>query len=248
MKIYILGGGNMGTAMAYGLKNSGFDVIIVGRDKAKLADLKEAGFSVELYGDVFDIKDKNIILAVKPYALQSVSNLLKGDAKVCISVLARTDLKLLKTHIKAQNYAVCLPNIAAKFNSSITPFMSEGDTFLISQILNGFGSSVKLETKNELDAASVLAGCAPAYLAIVAEALSNAGVLEGLKKDDANILVNGLFNGFSKLLASLHPALIKEAVCSPGGTTIEGVAQLEKYAIRSAFIEAVKASTKKQRS
>lgn len=248
MKIYILGGGNMGTAMAYGLKNSGFDVVIVCRDKTKLLNLKEAGFGLEIYGDSYDIEGKNIILAVKPYALQNVSNLLKGDAKVCISVLARTGLEALKSSIKSKNYAICLPNIAAKHGSSITPFMSDGDAFLITQILNGFGSSVKLETKNELDAASVLAGCAPAYLAIVAEALSNAGVLEGLKKDDANSLVSGLFDGFSKLLANSHPALIKEAVCSPGGTTIEGVAKLEKYAIRNAFFEAVKASTKKQRS
>ncbi|EAI4415207.1 pyrroline-5-carboxylate reductase [Campylobacter fetus] len=248
MKIYILGGGNMGTAMAYGLKNSGFDVIIVCRDKEKLANFKKIGFCAEIYGKSYDIKDKNIILAVKPYALSSVSNLLSGEAKVCISVLARTGIEMLNSSIKAKNYAVCLPNIAAKFNSSVTPFISDGDDNTIVEILNGFGKCVKLETKNELDAASVLAGCAPAYLALVAEALSNAGVLEGLKKDDANFLVNGLFDGFAKLLKSSHPALIKESVCSPAGTTIEGVAKLEECGVRHAFLQAVKASAKKQRS
>ncbi len=133
-----------------------------------------------------------------------------------------------------------MPNIAAKFNFSVTPFISDGDDNTIVEILNGFGKCVKLETKNELDAASVLAGCAPAYLALVAEALSNAGVLEGLKKDDANFLVNGLFDGFAKLLKSSHPALIKESVCSPAGTTIEGVAKLEECGVRHAFLQAVK--------
>lgn len=247
MKVYILGGGNMGQAMAYGLKNSGFEVVIVSRNEEKLANLK-AEFSLEVYGSSYDIDEKNIILAVKPYALSTLSSLLKGEANSCVSVLARTSLEDVKSKIKAKNTAICLPNIAAKFNSSITPFMCDGDENIIKTILNGFGKCLKFNSKNELDASSVLAGCAPAYLAVVAEALANAGVLEGLKKDDASFLVSGLFDGFAKLLSSSHPALIKEAVCSPGGTTIAGVAELEKYGVRHAFFEAVKSSTKKQRN
>ncbi|AII15345.1 pyrroline-5-carboxylate reductase [Campylobacter iguaniorum] len=247
MKIHILGSGVMATAMAYGLKNAKFEVVIVGRNKDKL-ELLSNDFETCEYGSKFDITGKNLILAVKPYALKSVCSLLEGEANSCVSVLARTSLEDVKTNLKAKNIAICLPNIAAEFNSSITPFMSQGDTKIIEEILNGFGKCVKFETKNELDAASVVAGCAPAYLAVVAEALANAVVREGVKKDDASKLVSGLFDGFAKLLEASHPALIKEAVCSPAGTTIEGVAKLEECGVRNAFFEAVKASCNKQRS
>lgn len=246
MKVYIFGGGTMGTAIARGLRVNGFEIVIVERNKN--LELENEGFEVEVYGSNYDIKGKNIILAFKPYALESVSKILINEAKVCISVLARTPLETLKKSIKSQTHAVCLPNIAAKFCSSITPFICDKQENLVSEILDGFGKSVRVMSQAELDAGSVLAGCAPAFLAIVAEALANAGVKEGLKNSDAKNLVSGLFNGFSKLLENSHPSLIKEAVCSPGGTTIAGVAQLEKLGLRGLFFEAVRASCEKQRS
>lgn len=243
MKIYILGSGAMGKAMAFGLRDSGFEVIIVGRTKASISELKKLGFETELYGDKYDITGKNIILAFKPYALEVVSKILNGKAAICVSVLARTDLTTLKSSIRALKYSVCLPNLAAKFRASITPFM--GDE-VASDIINGFGQSVKFESEREFTAAGVISGCAPAYLAVVAESLANGAVQQGVKSASAYKLVSGLFDSVAKLLCDTHPAILKDAVCSPAGTTIEGIAKLEEYGVRSAFIKAVEASSNKQ--
>lgn len=243
MKVYILGNGAMGRAMAFGLKDSGFEVVIVGRTRASMADLKKLGFEIELYGEKYDITGKNIILAFKPYALEVVSKILSGKAATCVSVLARTDLKTLKSSIRALKYAVCLPNLAAKFKASMTPFIGDESA---SEIINGFGQSVRFESEREFVAAGVISGCAPAFLAMVAESLANGAVQQGVKSDSAYKIVSGLFDSVSKLLNDAHPALLKDAVCSPAGTTIEGIAKLEECGIRSAFIKAVEASSNKQ--
>ena len=104
-----------------------------------------------------------------------------------------------------------------------------------------------MASKSEFDAAGIISGCAPAFLALVAEALVNGAIRGGVRAKDANELVSGLFDSVRVLLASSHPALLKESICSPAGTTIEGIAKLEEKGVRSAFIEAVAASLNKQK-
>lgn len=246
MKIYILGSGAMAKAMATGLKNSGFEIVLVSR-----AMLINSEFSNETYGTSYDIEGKNVILAFKPYALDEVSKLLKGKAQTCISVLARTSLNTLKNAVDASSHAICMPNLAAAHNASITPFLShssENESAKIKEILDGFGKALQVSSKAEFDAASVISGCAPAYLGLIAEALKDGAVQGGIKANSANELVAGAFLSAAKMLEHTHPALFKQSVCSPGGTTIEGVISLEKSAVRGAMIDAYKASLDKQRS
>ena len=244
MRIYILGSGAMGRAMAYGLRESGIEVVIVGRTQTSIQSMHDAGFETEIYGANYDITGKNIILAFKPYAFSEVCKILSGKAAVCVSVLARTTLSELKSSLRALKYAVALPNLAAEFGASITPFIGDDAA---SEILNGFGASEKFDSEREFAAAGTIVGCGPAYLALVAESLANGAVKQGVKSDAAYKLVNGLFESVAKLLKTSHPALLKDAVCSPAGVTIEGVAKLEECGIRSAFIQAVEASSQKQK-
>ncbi|CZE47613.1 pyrroline-5-carboxylate reductase [Campylobacter geochelonis] len=243
MKIYILGNGAMATAMALGLRDL-YEVVVVGRDKEKLAKFAKFDIKTEVYGQIYDINNKNIILAFKPYALKTMSEKLSGMANNCISVLAMTKLDELNC-IDAKNRICAIPNIAAEFKASITPYFTQDDDSVAKEVLDGFGKSVAVYSNDELKSAGVIAGCSPAYLAIVAEALANGGVKEGLKKEISLNLVSGVFASFSKLLEHSHPALLKERVCSPKGTTIEGVAVLEECGVRSAFIKALSASAKK---
>lgn len=245
-KIYILGSGAMAKAMAHGLKTSGFGVVLVSRSKIDFSAFGELldGVENELYGESFDIEGKDVILAFKPYALSEVAPKLKGKAKRLLSVLARTDLEAIKAAVKARDYAICMPNLAAAKNASITPFMGNES---LAEMIEGFGKAVQVGSKAEFDAAGVISGCAPAFLALVAEALANGAVRGGVRAKDAHELVSGVFASVTALLGSAHPALLKESVCSPAGTTIEGVAKLEEKGVRSAFIEAVTASLNKQR-
>lgn len=245
MKVVIVGAGNMGLAMAKGLKSSGFSVTLASRANPKLQSLSSE-FEIEIIDNNYNIDGKNIILAIKPNALKWFANIINGKANLIISVLARTDLEQIQT-LNSDAHAICLPNIAAKNRASINPYMTNAQTDNIEHILNGFGKAVKFDSKAEFDAASIISGCAPAYLALVAEAISNAAVRSGLKTNDANAMTSGLFTSFATLINDTHPALIKDSICSPAGTTIEGVYELEKAGVRSAFMQAVNSSLTKQR-
>lgn len=245
MKVVIVGAGNMGLAMAKGLKSSGFSVTLASRANPKLQSLSSE-FEIEIIDDNYNIDGKNIILAIKPNALKWFANIINGKANLIISVLARTNLEQIQT-LNSDAHAICLPNIAAKNRASINPYMANTQIEQIEHILNGFGKAVKFDSKAEFDAASIISGCAPAYLALVAEAISNAAVRSGLKANDAKAMTSGLFTSFATLINDTHPALIKDSICSPAGTTIEGVYELEKAGVRSAFMQAVNSSLTKQR-
>lgn len=241
-ELFILGNGVMARALAGALKNA-FDITFVARSLNRLDDLSAQGFKLMEYKD-FDPANKAVILAFKPYALKEVAKKLSAnEAKFIISVLANTSLDDLKA-LKAKNYARIMPNIAAEYGASTTPFVLLNDEFRaeILEILKGFGEIFELKNEAQMNAAMAISGCAPAFLAIVAEALAGAGVYEGLEKSLSLELVRSLFKGFGTLLEKEHPALLKENVCSPAGVTIKGVKVLEQRALRAAFFEAVSAS------
>ncbi|TBR81156.1 pyrroline-5-carboxylate reductase [Campylobacter novaezeelandiae] len=240
--IYILGNGAMASALACGLQEK-YQVYIIGRDEKKLTDLEKQGFKTLLYKD-FSLENKNVILAFKPYALKDMANILNAQARILISVLANVSFDTLKC-IKAQNYVRIMPNIAAKYKASATPYLIQNSYFKdeIIQILQTFGNIYELKEEKQMNAAMAISGCAPAFLALIAESIADGGVNEGLDRDLSIELTQGLFESFAQLLSHKHPALIKEKICSPAGVTIKGVRTLEKYAIRSAFIEALNSSS-----
>lgn len=96
-----------------------------------------------------------------------------------------------------------------------------------------------------MNAAMAISGCAPAFLALIAESIANAGVYEGLSKELSLNLTRSLFKSSSVLLEHEHPAIIKENICSPGGVTIKGIKILEQKGIRGSFFEAINASSAK---
>lgn len=243
-ELYILGTGAMAQALATGLKDE-FSVCIVGRDKQRLEFFAKNGFK-SLFYDELDTENKDLILAFKPYALSEVAPKLKGRARLVISILANVDFEDLKL-IKAQNIVLAMPNIAAKYKASTTPFISQNSAHKdeILNILNTFGKAYELENAKQMSAAMAISGCAPAFLAVVAESIAGGGVYEGLKKDLSFALTQSLFESFTALVKHEHPAFIKEQVCSPAGVTIKGVKILEEKAVRSAFFEALSASAKR---
>ncbi|EAK0951761.1 pyrroline-5-carboxylate reductase [Campylobacter lari] len=240
-EIYILGNGAMASAIAKGLEDT-YKVVIVARDLKKASGLNLKVLSY----DEFDMDNKNIILAFKPYALEEVAIKLKGKARWLISVLANTTFERLHC-IDAQNYVKIMPNTAAEFKASTTAYLMEKDLFKdeILSLLNTFGKAISLQNEKEFDIATVLSGCTPAFLALVAESLANAGVKNGLKNELSYELTRASFESFSALFNHAHPAIIKEKICSPAGVTIKGIEALEKRALRGAFFEAFNASLNK---
>ena len=107
------------------------------------------------------------------------------------------------------------------------------------EIFSSIGQAIWVNTENQLDIATAIAGSGPAFLALVAEALADGAVKAGLERHLSTQLVQGLFIGTSALLKHSHPAIIKDSVMSPGGTTAAGYGQLEEYGVRNAMIKAI---------
>lgn len=239
--VTFVGNGKMALALAKGLCKT-HTIEVIGRTKEAMERFETSlGVSITktLYSDA-TIKDKKIILCVKPANLTEVAPLLKGKADALYSVLAGTTLEALKS-IDAHHYCRAMPNLAAEAGASMTSLV--GDTALKTfaiELFGTIGSVLWLANEKELDIATALAGSGPAYLALVAEALCDGAVREGLKRDDAMVLMRGLFEGFGKLIQTTHPAILKDNVMSPGGTTAAGYGALEKGKVREGCMEAIR--------
>ncbi|GMO34772.1 MAG: pyrroline-5-carboxylate reductase [Termitinemataceae bacterium] len=259
MKLGFIGLGNMGSAILFGiLKNKAInaaDIIVCSRNekgrstaqaaKVKLAaDIKEAA----QYADI-------IILAVKPKdALDAIEQALPClEGKALLSIVAGLQYAAIyKTlgNVKAR-VLVALPNTPAMVCAGVTGFTTETTftetekTFAV-KLFSACGI-VEWLSEKLLFALSALSGSGPAFTAIFIESLADAAVLEGLPRSAAYKLAAQTIAGTAALYLETgqHPGIIKDNVCSPAGTTIEGVAALEKHGFRYSVMSAISAASKK---
>jgi len=242
LKLTIIGNGAMAIALADGLKER-YELEFIIRDSDKIDYLTKKYNSKCYILDQVDISDKDILLCVKPYALDAISKELIGESRTLYSILAGTDIMTLNEKISSKATVRAMPNLAATFASSATALT--GDSIRKDEALDIFssiGKAIWLSSQKELDIATAVAGSGPAYLALVAEAMMDGAVKQGMKRGDSIELVEALFGGFAPLLSSQHPALLKDAVMSPGGTTAAGYAMLEEGRVRDSFIRAIEAA------
>ena len=245
--ITFIGNGNMALSIAQGLKDT-YAIEVAGRSMPKL-EAFEAALGCEVKKSLlngFDIHNKSVILCVKPYNVEEVGSQLVGEAKVLYSVLAGTTLETLRTHINTNAVVRAMPNLAATVRKSMTTLT--GDVTYQAQaekLFEAIGTSRWLSSEKEIDIATALAGSGPAYLALMAEALADGAVKQGLKRDDAMAIMRGLFGGFGELIQEIHPALLKDGVMSPGGTTAAGYGALEEGNVRASCMAAVEKAYEK---
>jgi len=245
--ITFIGNGNMALSIAQGLKGK-YNIEVVGRDMNKLDAFEKAlDVHVDKYLlDDFDMTDKTVLLCVKPNNVEEVGKKLSGKARVLFSVLAGTTVEKLKQHIKSKAVVRAMPNLAASVGASMTTLT--GDQRYqkeASELLGSVGQTLWLNSEKEIDIATALAGSGPAYLALIAEALTDGAVKQGLKREDAMATMRGLFTGFGTLIQEVHPSLLKDGVMSPGGTTAAGYAALEDGNVRASCMNAIEAAYKR---
>jgi pyrroline-5-carboxylate reductase len=239
--ITFIGNGNMGLSIAQGLKEK-YTIEVVGRDLSKLDAFEEAlGIKVNKYLlDDFDVTDKTVLLCVKPANVEEVSIQLQGKASVIFSVLAGTSVEKLKENFNTEAVVRAMPNLAASVGASMTTLTGDVEYREAAETLLGsIGDTLWLNSEKEIDIATALAGSGPAYLALIAEALADGAVKQGMKREDAMKTMRGLFAGFGALIQEVHPALLKDGVMSPGGTTAAGYGALEDGNVRAACMDAI---------
>lgn len=244
--ITFIGNGKMALSIAKRLKET-YVLEIIGRTQEALEQF-ETELDCRVQKTLYEestCEGKILILCVKPYNLPEISTRLRGKAKALYSVLAGTPLSSLRS-ISAVNYVRAMPNLAAEAGLSMTSLV--GDVSLRDEavaLFSSIGKTLWLGSEKELDIATALAGSGPAYLTLIAEALCDGAVREGLRRDDAMSLMRGLFEGFGTLIQTSHPALLKDNVMSPGGTTAAGYGALEKFGVRNGCMEAIRLAYEK---
>merc|ERR1719232_2212862 len=195
-----------------------------------------------------------IILAVKPYAIPSVCKDIKKDANeeiLIISIAAGVTLSQLESFLPSQRIIRVMPNTPCLVGEAACCFATgklchEKDVLLTKTIFGSVGLALQVEEKL-LDAVTGLSGSGPAYVFQFIEALSDGGVRVGLPRSVATQLAAQTVKGAAEmvLLTNKHPGELKDAVTSPGGTTIAGVQALENGKFRSTAMAAVCAATRR---
>jgi pyrroline-5-carboxylate reductase len=245
--ITFIGNGNMALSIAKGLKEN-YKIEVVGRDLEKLNKFEnELGTTIyKALMDDFNIEGKTIMFCVKPANVEEVGTRIKGKARVIYSVLAGTTVTKLKQNLQADAVVRTMPNLAASVGKSMTTLTGDEEfKDEAIEIMGAIGETLWLATEKELDIATALAGSGPAYLTLIAEALTDGAVKQGMKRADAMATMRGLFSGFGELIQDIHPALLKDGVMSPGGTTAAGYGALEDGNVRASCMNAIEKAYKR---
>lgn len=200
-----------------------------------------------------------IMLCVKPQVIASVlreiSPVLKpgyeaGNPKILYSIAAGVDTDTIRKHLKMPEYPIIriMPNTPAQIGKGLM-LLGHDDTVSqeavdeLKQILSGCGNIEMLDEKL-FDQATVSSSCSPAFVYMFIEALADGGVSIGLSRAQAQAFAANAVLGAAAMVleTGMHPGELKDMVCSPGGSTIAGVAELEAGGFRGAVIDAVKAA------
>jgi pyrroline-5-carboxylate reductase len=185
-----------------------------------------------------------VVLAVKPAMLDEVSGELQ-QAKVVISLLGATSLEKVSAAFPEAEVIRVMPNVGVEVGKGVLCVAGGGDAE-VRGMLEVLGRVVELPDE-EFDAATAVMGCAPAYLALAVEAIADAGAKDGLDAELARELVVETTAGTAELLRLRHPADVRKAVASPGGSTEAGLEALDREGVREAFEAAVRASLERMR-
>ncbi|MBW4634365.1 MAG: pyrroline-5-carboxylate reductase [Iphinoe sp. HA4291-MV1] len=265
IKFGLIGGGVMGETLLSRLiarKIYQPSDVLVSEPQISRQGFLEDQYGVKVTADnrlVFTPTTEVVFLAVKPQVFsalaQEFADVIATDSKpldskpLVISILAGVTLNQLEAAFPHLPVIRAMPNTPATVGAGMTAICPGAYTKAnhhetAKRLFSAVGEVVEV-SENLMDAVTGLSGSGPAYVALLVEALADGGVAAGLPRAIANQLALQTVLGTAKLLheTKIHPAELKDRVTSPGGTTIAGVAQLERAGFRSALIEAVKAAT-----
>lgn len=258
MKIGFIGSGNMATALAKGFIASGKilpeDIFI--SDKLLQNLERWNGTQVNTMTDNCAVCEKSdlVIYAVKPnilpFVLEETRN--RVDSKLVVSIAAGVTLCTIENILGDKAKIVrAMPNTPAQVGCGMTVLapnknITSDEMEKVRDLFCGAGSAIMLEEKY-INAATALHGSSPAYVYMMIEAMANSGVKYGIPKDISLELAAKAVEGSARMVleTKTHPAALRDAVCSPGGTTIAAVLELEKGGFATAVANAVDACVEK---
>jgi pyrroline-5-carboxylate reductase len=260
-RIAFLGGGNMAEAIIKGLlrENSSASLMVAEISAERRTFLAKAypGIRVVEHGDQAAAWGDVIILAVKPQQAAGVLSSLEpvvGPDKLIVSIMAGVRCAAIEEALEPGTRVVrVMPNTPALVGTGATAICAgrnaaREDLDCVDGIFARTGLVVRVDEK-QMDAVTGLSGSGPAYVFTFIEALSDAGVKNGLTRDISAKLALQTVLGAARMLAETgeHPAKLREQVTSPGGTTIAGLHCLENGRFRGVIMDAVDAATQRSK-
>jgi pyrroline-5-carboxylate reductase len=258
-RICIIGGGNMGGAILHGLMRGDTDhgsILLVEIEPQIRQSFQEIyGVATAPSLDREISGDDAVILAVKPQDIEEVLANLKPlvkPATLVLSVAAGIPTSYIEKRLAPRHpVARTMPNIAAKIGASAVAicfnrYVKKDQKDLASSIVSGVGLVVEVD-EGKMDAVTGLSGSGPAFVFMMIEALAEGGVLLGLSRDTALSLAAQTVLGAASMVTETgeHPAILRERVTSPGGTTAEGLHTLERGGFRHLISAAVRSAAEK---
>ena len=261
-KLGFIGAGNMATAIINGTIEKRIvkadNITVYDIDTKRLNELSDR-YKINTADNLTDLCSASaiVLLAIKPNVLPAVLNDLKSiiGSRSIVSIAAGWSADMIKNIIGSDKHVLRLmPNTPLMVGEGMSVFETPCDLpddhkAFAESIFSSLGKVAYAPCKL-MDAVTAVSGSGPAYVFMFIEALADAGVLCGLPRDTAMTLASQTVLGASKMVleSGKHPGVLKDAVCSPGGTTIEAVKSLENDGFRGAVIKAVENCANKSKA
>lgn len=261
-KIAVLGAGKAGEALIAGLLSSGWrkplEIVATARHEERLAELSERhGIETTLSNVDAAAGAGIVVIAVKPQDIESlladVGSTLTKEQTV-ITIAAAIPTSLIEGRVGDGVPVVrAMPNTPVTVQEGMSGISAgthaaEEHLKTAEDVLGSVGRSVRVD-EGYMDAITAVSGSGPAYFALLAESMIEAGILLGLSREVSTELVVQTMLGTAKLLRDehMHPVELREMVTSPGGTTIAAIRELEQAGVRAAFLNAIQAAMKRSK-
>ena len=261
-RLAVLGAGTIGESLIAGLLSSGWrepgEIAATGRREERLAELAERyGVETTLSNPEAVAGARLVVIAVKPQdfpvLLGEVAPVL-GPEQTVLSIAAAIPTAQIEEHLAPGVPVVrAMPNAPAIVHEGIAGVCAgahadDEHLELADDVLRHLGAVVRVPDRY-MDAVTAVSGSGPAYFALLSEAMIEAGILLGLSREISTDLVIQTMLGTARLLRDekMHPVELREAVTSPGGTTIQAIRELERAGVRAAFLNAIQAAMERSR-
>lgn len=255
-KLAFIGGGAMGEAIIKGVTGASLmdpAAVFVGAHRQERADYLHETYGVTgLVDNQEAVRDADmVVLAIKPQMVDSVLDAKLAAAvnknAVILSIMGSVTIEKIAGIFKGHSIIRTMPNTPLAVGAGMTAIAAgegvpEEAVQAAEQIFGCCGETVLVKEK-DIEAVTAVSGCGPGYVYVLIDALADAGVMAGLSRAAAIKLAAQTFAGAGKMVLETgkHPAVLRDMVTSPGGTTIAGIKALENGAVRGAMYNAVQA-------
>jgi len=258
----VLGAGKAGEALIAGVLSSGWrepgEIVATARHEERVDEIAERHGVRGTLSNGEAVRGAGIVVvSVKPQDIEEllteISGIVTSD-QTLVSLVAAIPTALIESHLSDRVPVVrAMPNTPMTVHEGMAgisagAYAEEEHLARAEEVLGSVGRTVRVE-EDYMDAITAVSGSGPAYFALLAESMIEAGILLGLSREISTDLVVQTMLGTAKLLRDekMHPVELREAVTSPGGTTIAAIRELEQAGVRAAFLNAIQAAMKRSK-